>query len=67
MCEQDRKSIEIRVNAIPIRWTFARIESDNHYPDTRKWVNTARTTEVVSRVVFLISLLKSQTCTHMYV
>ena len=34
--EQDRKSIQIRVNAIPIRRIFPRIESDNHYPDMCK-------------------------------
>ena len=35
-CEQNRKSIQIHVNAIPIRWNFLRIDSDNHYPDTCK-------------------------------
>ena len=33
-CEQDRKSIQILVNAIPIRWNFLRTESDYNYPDT---------------------------------
>ena len=33
-CEQDRKSIQILANAIPIRLDFLRIEWDNNYPDT---------------------------------
>ena len=34
MCEQDRKPIQIRVNAIPIRLNFLLIERENNYPDT---------------------------------
>ena len=29
-----RKSIQIHMNAIPIRWHYLRIEWDNNYPDT---------------------------------
>ena len=58
-CEQDRKSIQIRVNAIPIRQIFPRIESDNHYPDMCKLGMNFNS--LVTELCCLMSLLQART------